>query len=309
MTLRLVFMGTPAFAVPTLEALHDAGHEIAAVFTRPPAASGRGLKPQPSPVQAAAEARGLPVRTPRTLKDGAEAAWLRQAGADAAIVVAYGLLLPKAVLEAPRLGCLNLHASLLPRWRGAAPIHRAVMAGDRETGVAVMRMEEGLDTGPVALVERVPIGPDATTGELHEQLALSGAGLMVRALALLEAGELSFTPQPSEGVTYARKIENEEARIDWAAPAAEIHDLVRGLSPWPGAYFMADLGRGAERVRLLRSEIAPGSGEPGALLADGVVACGDGGVRPLRLQRSGRPPMEAGEFWRGARLPPGARLL
>lgn len=308
MTLRVAFMGTPDFAVPTLEAIRAAGHEIAAVYTRAPAAAGRGLKPRPSPVEVAAGRHGLPVRVPAGLKDGREAAHLREVGVAVAVVVAYGLLLPPAILDAPRHGCLNLHASILPRWRGAAPIHRAVMAGDRETGVAVMRMEAGLDTGPVAVVERVPIGPDDTTGEVHDRLATLGAGLVVRALRDLETGALAFSPQPEAGVTYARKIVNEEARIDWGVSAQEVHDLVRGLSPWPGAFFEADLGRGPERVKVLRSEVADGAGPAGTLLPDGVIACGERAVRPLLVQRSGRAPVEAGEFWRGVRLGLGARL-
>jgi methionyl-tRNA formyltransferase len=308
MTLRVAFMGTPDFATPTLEAIRADGHDILAVYTRAPAAAGRGLKARPSPVEVVAERLGLPVRTPAGLKDGSEAALLRDLGVEVAVVVAYGLLLPPAILDAPRRGCLNLHASLLPRWRGAAPIHRAVMAGDRETGVAVMRMEAGLDTGPVALSERAPIGPDATTGELHDELATRGAALMARALRLMADGDLAFTPQSAEGVTYARKIANEEARIDWRRPAQAAHDHVRGLSPWPGAFFEADGGRGPERVKVLRSEVADGSGEPGTLLPGGAVACRAGAIRPLVLQRSGRAPVVAAEFWRGFRLETGARL-
>ena len=308
MSLRVAFMGTPDFAVPSLRAVAEAGHAVASVHTRAPAAFGRGLRPRPSPVQAAAETLGMPVRTPPGLKDGAEVARLLADGIDVAVVVAYGLLLPPAYLAAPRLGCLNLHASLLPRWRGAAPIHRAIMAGDRETGVAIMRMEEGLDTGPVALVERVAIRPDATAGELHDILAERGAQLLVRALAALEAGTLRFEPQPSEGVTYAAKIANDEARIDWSLSAARVHDLIRGLSPWPGAFLEADLGRGPERVKLLRSERADGAASPGTLLANGAIACGEGAVRPLLLQRAGRGPTPADAFWRGTRLAPGTRL-
>jgi methionyl-tRNA formyltransferase len=243
------------------------------------------------------------------LRDEAAATAFRAYRPDVAVVVAYGLILPRPILEAPRLGCLNLHASLLPRWRGAAPIHRAVMAGDPETGVAVMRMEEGLDTGPVALTEHVPIGPDVTTGELHDELAARGAALMVRALDDLEAGNLAFTPQADDGVTYAAKITNEEARIDWARPARELHNHVRGLSPFPGAFFEADLGRGPERVKVLRTALAEGEGEPGVLLApDGLVACGGGAVRLLAVQRAGRGPIPAPEFLRGVRIGPGAKL-
>jgi methionyl-tRNA formyltransferase len=308
MTLRVVFMGTPAFAVPVLERLVGE-HEVAGVYTRPPAASGRGLKPKPSPVQAIAEAHGIPVETPSSLKEAAAREALARYRPDLAVVVAYGMLLPRAILDTPRLGCLNLHASLLPRWRGAAPIQRAVMAGDRETGVAIMRMEEGLDTGPVAAVERVAIGPDETSGELHDRLSVLGAGLMGRVLADLEAGRAVFTEQAEDGVTYARKITNEEARINWAASAGAVHDEVRGLSPWPGAFFEAELGRGRERVKVLRTELAEGSGEPGRHLGEGVIACGSGAVRLSHVQRSGRGPVTAAEFLRGVRLEPGAPLV
>src|ERR687894_1483412 len=258
MSLRVVFMGTPDFAVPTLSALAGAGHAIVAVYTRAPASAGRGLELKPSPVHRLAQNLGLPVLTPRSLRTEEAADAFRAHGADVAVVVAYGLILPPAILQAPRLGCLNLHASLLPRWRGAAPIQRAVMAGDRETGVAVMRMEEGLDTGPVAMAERVDIAPEMNAGELHDRLMVLGADLMVRALAALSRGALSFTPQPKEGVTYAHKLKNEDAQIDWSRPAQAIHDHIRGLSPFPGAYFTADFGKGPERVKVLRA--APASG-------------------------------------------------
>ena len=317
MTLRLVFMGTPDFAVPTLDALAEAGHDIAAVYTRAPAASGRGLASRPSPVQAAAERRGIAVRTPRSLRSEEEAAALTALAPDLAVVVAYGLLLPPAILTIPRHGCLNLHASLLPRWRGAAPIHRAVMAGDTETGIAVMRMEEGLDTGPIGLEARLAIGPNATTGEMHDALAVRGAALMLEALAALEAGTLRFRPQspdPSpagEGsgpVTYARKLGNEESRIVWDAPASAVHDQIRGLSPWPGAFFEADLGRGPERIKVLRAQLVEGAGPSGTLLDDGRVACRDGALQLLRVQRAGKAPAAWGDFARGARLAPDARL-
>ena len=233
----------------------------------------------------------------------------RAHGADVAVVVAYGMILPKTILDVPPLGCLNLHASLLPRWRGAAPIQRAIMAGDAETGVAVMKMEEGLDTGPVAMAERVSIGPDMTAGELHDRLAPLGADLMVRALAALSRGALSFTPQSADGVTYAHKIANAEARIDWDKPAGAVHNHVRGLSPFPGAFFTADFGKGAERVKVLRTQPADGDGPPGALLDQrGTVACGAGAVRLALVQRAGRPPVAAEDFLRGARLPAGALL-
>lgn len=303
MTLRVVFMGTPDFAVPVLEAVASAGHTIAAAYTRAPAASGRGMKTRPSPVQKAAEARGIPVLIPPNFRASEDREAFAAHGADVAVVVAYGLLLPKPILDAPRLGCLNVHASLLPRWRGAAPIHRAVLAGDRETGVAVMRMEEGLDTGPVGLEARVPIGPDATTGELHDLLSAEGARLMAEALSRLEAGTLVFRPQAEAGVTYARKISNDEARIDWSLPAAAVHDLVRGLSPFPGAFTELDLGRGVERIKILRGEKVAGTGAPGALIGE-AITCGEGAYRPLMLQRAGKAPVAAAEFWRGNRSAP-----
>jgi methionyl-tRNA formyltransferase len=309
MTLRIVFMGTPAFAAPTLAEIVGQGHEVAAVYTRAPAAAGRGMALKPSPVQALAERFGLPVLTPTTLRGDDAAAAFRAHGADAAVVVAYGMILPRPILDAPALGCLNLHASLLPRWRGATPIQRAVMAGDSETGVAVMRMEAGLDTGPVAMVERVAIGPDMTAGDVHDRLMPLGADLMARALAALSRGALQFTSQPDEGVTYAKKITNEEARIDWSRPAQDVHNHVRGLSPFPGAFFMADLGKGPERVKALRTALADGAGAPGTLLDDcGAVACGKGAVRLLQVQRAGKGPMSVADFLRGVRLGPEASL-
>jgi methionyl-tRNA formyltransferase len=309
MTLRIVFMGTPDFAVPTLSEIVGQGHEVVAVYTRPPAAAGRGMELKLSPVHRMAEGFGIPVFTPKTLRTDETLEIFRSHAADVAVVVAYGMILPRAVLEAPELGCLNLHASLLPRWRGAAPIQRAIMAGDAETGVAVMKMEEGLDTGPVAMVERVAIAPDANAGELHDRLMVLGADLMVRALAALSRGGLGFTPQPEQGVTYAHKLTNEDARIDWARPARAVHDHIRGLSPFPGAFFTADFGKGEERVKVLRAERSDGTGEPGSLLdPKGVVACGGGAVRLLQVQRAGKAPMSAEEFLRGVRLDAGARL-
>src|SRR5919107_5846409 len=309
MSLRVVFMGTPDFAVPTLSEVVGQGHEVVAVYTRPPAAAGRGMELKPSPVHAMADRFGIPVSTPKTLRTDEAAETFRSHEADVPVVVAYGMLLPRAILEAPELGCLNLHASLLPRWRGAAPIQRAIMAGDAETGVAVMRMEEGLDTGPVAMVERVAIGPDMTAGELHDRLMVLGADLMVRALAALSRGALSFTPQPAEGVTYAHKITNEECRIDWREPAASVHDQVRGLSPFPGAFFTAESGKGPERVKVLRTARAEGTGAPGTLLDPaGTIACGEGAVRLVQVQPAGKQGMGADEFLRGRRLAPGARL-
>jgi methionyl-tRNA formyltransferase len=307
--LRVVFMGTPEFAVPTLSEILGQGHEVAAVYTRPPAAAGRGMELKPSPVHRLAERFALPVLTPKSLRGEEAAQAFRAHDADVAVVVAYGLILPKPVLDAPRLGCLNLHASLLPRWRGAAPIQRAVMAGDEETGVAIMKMEEGLDTGPVGMMERVSIGADATAGELHDRLMTLGADLMVRALAALARGTLTFTPQPSEGVTYAAKITNDEARIAWDRPAREVHNRVRGLSPFPGAFFTADFGRGGERVKVLRTTLAEGSGVPGTLLDQtGTVACGASAVRLVAVQRAGKGQVAAEDFLRGVRLGPGDRL-
>ena len=307
MALRLVFMGTPDFAVPTLLELVGAGHDVAAVYSRAPKPAGRrGLEMTPTPVAREAERFGLPVFTPRTLKTSDAADAMRAHGADAAVVVAYGLILPKPVLDAFPLGCFNLHASLLPRWRGAAPIHRAVMAGDKETGVMVMKMDEGLDTGAIAMAERVPIGPDATTGELHDELARRGAKLMLVALGALERGSVTLTPQAAVGVTYAAKIDKNETRIDWRKPWQAVHNHCRGLSPFPGAWCeIADVGR----IKVLRTSKGAGAGEPGRVLDDRLtVACGDGAVRIVELQRSGGRPMSAAEFLRGTPVPPGGIL-
>jgi methionyl-tRNA formyltransferase len=303
-------MGTPDFAVPALTQIISEGHLVAAVYTRAPRPSGRrGLEPRPSPVHAAALRFGIEVMMPRSLRSGEAAATLRGFKPDAVVVAAYGLILPKAILDVPPKGCLNLHASLLPRWRGAAPIRRAIMAGDLETGIIVMRMEEGLDTGPVALTERIAIGPDANAGEISGQLAHLGAVLIVRALLLLEENALIFTPQATAGVTYAHKIDKAEARIDWTKPAADVHNLVRGLAPFPGAFFEAELGKGVERVKVLRTEISKESGTPGRVLdAYMTIACGQGALRLLQVQRSGRAPMPAADFLRGARLSEGTLL-
>ncbi len=303
-------MGTPEFSVPVLEEIIGQGHEVAAVYTRAPKPAGRrGLEMLPSPVHAAAERLGLRVLTPKSLKSEDEAAIFAGFQADVAVVVAYGLILPKAILAVPPLGCLNLHASLLPRWRGAAPIQRAIMAGDSETEIMVMRMEEGLDTGPVALVEKVAIDPETTAGELHDRLSRLGADLMARALAALGRGSLVFTPQATQGVTYAHKIDKAEARIDWTKPAHELHDLVRGLSPFPGAFFEADLGKGLERIKVLRSQVIDGSGVPGTVIDDALgIACGEGVLRLLIVQRAGKAPMTAADFLRGTKLAPGAFL-
>lgn len=309
MTLRVAFMGTPDFAVPVLQAILNGPHDVVCVYTRPPALYGRGLKTRPSPVQAAAEPRGVRIETPVSLRADDAVPALVGYRPDVAVVVAYGLLLPRAILDVPRLGCLNLHASLLPRWRGAAPIQRAVMAGDRETGIAVMRMEEDLDTGPVAAEERVPIDDAASAGELHDTLSALGAAMIGPALDALEAGRLTFHEQAEAGVTYARKITNGEARLDWAEPAARLHDHVRGLSPFPGAFFETDLGRGPERIKVLRTERVDRTGEPGTILdADGTVACGEGALRLLTVQRAGRGAVSAVEFLRGVRRGPGDRL-
>ncbi|WEF23809.1 methionyl-tRNA formyltransferase [Paracoccus sp. S3-43] len=293
--MRVIFMGTPEFSVPALRAV-AARHEVMAVYSQPPRAAGRGQKPRPSAVQAAAESVGIPVRTPLRLRDADEQAAFAALGADVAVVVAYGLILPQPVLDAPRLGCLNIHASLLPRWRGAAPIHRAVMAGDAETGVAIMRMEAGLDTGPVLAEARTAIGTEETTADLHDRLAAMGADLIVDVLDRLP---LPAVPQPEEGVTYAAKIDKAEARVDWTRPAAEVDRLIRGLSPFPGAWCEI----GGERVKLLRSRVVAGAGLPGRVLGGFTVACGTGAVEVLEAQRSGKKPMSAGELLRGWVLP------
>jgi methionyl-tRNA formyltransferase len=302
LALRLVFMGTPDFAVPTLVELVGGGHDIAAVYTRAPQPAGRGLAPRPSPIAREAERFGLPIFTPKTLKESGAAEAMRAHGADAAVVVAYGLILPKSILETFPLGCFNLHASLLPRWRGAAPIHRAIMAGDQETGVMVMKMDEGLDTGAIAMAEHVSIGGNTTTGELHDELARRGADLMLRALAALEKGQLQLTPQAPSGVTYANKIAKSEARIDWTKPWNEVHNHCRGLSPFPGAW--CELA-GAGRVKILLTTKGSGSGPPGQVLDNKLtVACGSGAVRLVELQRAGKQPMAADEFLRGTPVVP-----
>ena len=304
--MRLVFMGTPDFAAPVLSELAGQGHEIAGVFTRAPKPAGRrGMELTKTPVHRLAEGFNFPVFTPKTFRDPETIEVLRALEPEAAIVVAYGLILPPEALAVPPAGCLNLHASLLPRWRGAAPIQRAVMAGDAESGVMAMRMEEGLDTGPVAMAERVAIGPDETSGELHDRLKTVGADLMGRAVAALGRDALTFRPQAAEGVTYAAKIDKAEARIDWSRPAAQVHNLIRGLSPFPGAWFEL----AGERVKVLRSAIAEGAGAPGELVDDRLaVACGEGAVRLLSVQRAGKGPVDAAAFLNGARLKPGARI-
>jgi len=315
MPLRVIFMGTPEFSVPVLRAIAEAGHEIAAVYTQPPRAAGRrGLELTPSPVQREAERLDVAVSSPTSLKSETEQAAFRALQADVAVVVAYGLLLPKAILEAPRLGCINGHASLLPRWRGAAPIQRAIMAGDTETGMMVMHMEEGLDTGPVALVEKCAIGPDMTAGDLHDRLMNIGATLMVEALSRLETNTLASTLQATDGVTYARKIDKSETRVDWTRPAGEVHNHIRGLSPFPGAWCEADIGGRTERLKLLRSTLSEGTlsegmGESGGILDDRLtVACGTGAVRLVEVQRAGGRPAAAQEFLRGAKIEKGMKF-
>ncbi|MDN2578537.1 methionyl-tRNA formyltransferase [Aquibium sp. ELW1220] len=310
MPLRIVFMGTPDFSVATLRAMAQAGHQVVAVYTQPPRAAGRrGLELTRSPVHVEAERLDIEVRTPKSLKGEAEQEAFRALHADVAVVVAYGLLLPRAILEAPRLGCFNGHASALPRWRGAAPIQRAIMAGDGDTAMMVMKMEEGLDTGPVAMSRVVPIGSDMTAGELHDVLMRAGAALMVETLAAIEAGTLTLTPQPADGVTYARKIDKAETRVDWSHPAMRVDSHIRGLSPFPGAWCEVTIGGRPERLKLLRSTRVEGSGPPGTLLDDRLtIACGEGAVRLLEVQRAGGKPLAATEFLRGAKLVPGDRL-
>ena len=308
--MRIIFMGTPGYAAPTLLALHEAGHQIVAVYSQPPRPAGRrGLEVTPSPVHAAAERLGIPVFTPKSLKGADEQAAFRAFDADAAVVVAYGLLLPKAILDAPRLGAWNGHASLLPRWRGAAPIQRAIMAGDAETGVMIMKMDEGLDTGPVALTEKVAISDTVTAGELHDILSAMTARLMVDAMARLERGELPVTPQAEAGVTYAAKISKAETRIDFSRSAEEVHNHVRGLAPSPGAWFELSAGGRAERVKLLATERAASDAKavvPGSVLDDRLtIACGEGAVRLLTLQKAGGKPLAAEDFLRGTPVPAG----
>ena len=303
---RLVFMGTPEFAVPSLTALVAAGHDVISVYTQPPRPAGRGKKPRATPVQAAADQHGIAVRTPETLRAAEEQDVLSALGADAIVVVAYGLILPKAVLDMPRLGCLNVHASLLPRWRGAAPIQRALLAGDTETGISIMVLDEGLDTGPVVLQHAIDIAPGETAGTLHDRLADLGAALIVKALAGVSDGRLAATDQRDEGATYARKIARSEAEIDWGRSAEDIDRQVRALAPSPGAWFR----HGAERVKVFACMITAGeSGNPGEVL-DGrlTIACGAGALRLQRLQREGRKAMDADAFLRGQALPPGTQL-
>ncbi|MGF1651179.1 MAG: methionyl-tRNA formyltransferase [Hyphomicrobiaceae bacterium] len=324
--MRVIFMGTPAFSVPTLSEIISAGHNVVAVYTQPPRPAGRGMAETKSPVHLEAESAGIAISTPKSLRGTDVQRAFAAHGADVAVVVAYGLILPKPILDAPRFGCLNLHASALPRWRGAAPIQRAVMAGDHETAAMVMRMDEGLDTGPVCLAQRVPIGPDMTAGDLHDRLSIEGADLIVRALAALERGSLTFTPQAETGVTYAAKIDKAEAEIRFDRPAAEVHNHIRGLSPFPGAWCSfesenAETNSAPERLKVLRSEVLGDREahglfadnrplpEPGTVLDDRLaVACREGAVRLLTIQRAGKKPLRAEELLRGLRLRSGARL-
>lgn len=300
--MRIVFMGTPDFSVPVLDALVAAGHEIAAVYSQPPRPAGRGKKDRPSPVQARAEVLGLPVRHPVSLKGAEAQAEFAALEADVAVVVAYGLILPQAVLDAPAKGCLNIHASLLPRWRGAAPIHRAIMAGDTETGVCIMQMEAGLDTGPVLLCRETAIGPEETTGALHDRLSKMGAAAIVEALAQLDG--LTAEPQPEAGVCYAAKIDKAEARVDWTASAPHINNQVLGLSPFPGAWTMV----AGKRLKLLQSRVAEGQGAPGEVLEGLTVACGQGAVEITRVQPEGKGAMDVKDWLLGARIAPGTVL-
>ena len=309
MALRVVFMGTPDFSVPALSEIASAGHDVVAVYTQPPRAAGRGMGERKSPVHTFADEAAIPVFTPKSLRRLETQEEFAELAPDVAVVAAYGLILPRAILQTPPLGCLNLHASLLPRWRGAAPIQRAIMAGDKETGVMIMKMEEGLDTGPVALMYHMLIGPDSTGGEIHDQLSLVGANLMLTALSMLEAGELDFTPQAAEGKTYAPKITKEETRIDWSLPSTEVHNRIRALSPYPGAWFEALLGGRAERVKVLRSVLVQNKGDPGLLLdANLTVACGSQAVRLTQVQRAGKRPMGGADFLRGFPLGRGTQF-
>jgi methionyl-tRNA formyltransferase len=312
MALRIIFMGTPDFSVPTLTALAEAGHEIVAVYSQPPRPAGRrGLELVKSPVHQAAERLGIPVRTPVNFREDAEREAFRALKADVAVVVAYGLLLPEAILSGTRLGCYNGHASLLPRWRGAAPIQRAIMAGDAETGMMVMKMEKGLDTGPVALTARVAIGETMTAGELHDALMQEGGALMVEAMAKLEAGNLPLTPQAEEGVLYAAKIDKAETRIGFSKPAKDVHNHIRGLSPFPGAWFELPVAGKPERVKVLASALVDEAAvhPAGTVLDDALaIACGKGAVRLLRLQKAGGKPLDAADFLRGTPVAPGQVL-
>lgn len=304
MALRIIFMGTPDFSVPSLKRLAADGHEVCACYSQPPRPAGRrGLELKESPVHQAAVQLGIPVFTPTSLKNADEQAQFAAHEADVAVVIAYGLLLPRPILEAPRLGCFNGHASLLPRWRGAAPIQRAIMAGDAQTGVNIMKMDEGLDTGPVALGFPVSIGPNMSAGELHDVLSETTADLMAKAMHDLEAEKLSLQAQPNEGVTYAHKIEKDEARLDWSRPAGEVHNHIRGLSPFPGAWCEMTISGKPHRVKLLKSEQSGENGTPGAIVADPLtIACGEGAVKLFTVQRAGKQAQDAQTFRNGNKI-------
>ncbi len=303
--LRLVFMGTPDFSVPILEALIGAGHEVICAYSQPPKPVGRGHKTRPTPVHAFAEEKGIEVRTPKNFKDNADKQAFIDLEADLAIVVAYGLILPKPILEAPRLGCVNIHASLLPRWRGAAPIQRAILAGDKESGVTIMQMDEGLDTGDMLMGETIRLTPRTTAEELHDNLAKLGAELIVKAVSGLDEGRLVAVPQPEQGVTYASKLEKNEGRLDWSKPALELQRAINAFTPWPGATF----NHGETRIKVLEAEVVEASGPPGTVLDDALtIACGDQALRPLKVQRPGKGPMETQALLRGYQIPPGAVL-
>ncbi len=309
MSLRVAFMGTPDFSVPTLKALAEAGHEIAAVYSQPPRPAGRGQKERPSPVQAYAESRGWEVRTPASLKTPEAQADFAALDLDVAVVVAYGLILPQAILDAPRLGCVNVHASLLPRWRGAAPIQRALLAGDAETGVTIMQMEAGLDTGPMLLKRSLPIARETSAQDLHDALAELGASMINEALDGLAAGTLTATPQPDEGVTYAEKLDKAEGRLDWSDSAEALDRRIRAFTPWPGAFFEVEGAKGRERVKVLQAELCEESGVPGTVLdGQATVACGKGALRLKKVQRAGKAPMDAEAWLRGFDLPAGTVL-
>ncbi|WP_207455307.1 methionyl-tRNA formyltransferase [Azospirillum sp. SYSU D00513] len=309
--LRLIFMGTPDFAVPSLNALVEAGHEVVCVYSQPPRPAGRGQQVQKSPVHRFAEERGIPVRTPKSLRNAEAQAEFAELKADAAVVAAYGLILPQPVLDAPRLGCLNVHGSLLPRWRGAAPIQRAILAGDDETGITIMQMDVGLDTGAMLLKEAVPITPATTASSLHDELAALGARMIVEALDGIAAGRLTAEPQPEEGVTYAAKLTREDGRLDWTQPASYVERQVRALTPWPGCWFDAPKAEGTERIKVLKAELAPDArtAAPGTVLDDRLtIACAGGAVRLTSVQRPGKGPVDGAAFLRGFDLPPGSRL-
>ncbi|WP_377291235.1 methionyl-tRNA formyltransferase [Rhizobium sp. SG2393] len=310
MPLKIIFMGTPAFSVPTLAALKEAGHEIVACYSQPPRPAGRrGLETVKSPVHQAAELLGIPVLTPLNFRAEEDRATFRAFDADVAVVVAYGLLLPEAILSGTRLGCYNGHASLLPRWRGAAPLQRAIMAGDAETGMMIMKMDKGLDTGPVALTERVTIAPDMTGGELHDRMMQVGGRLMREAMGRLDANDLPLTPQAEEGVVYAQKISKAETEIDFSQPAETVHNHIRGLAPFPGAWLEAVIGGKPERIKVLGSTLGEGSGAPGTVVSEKLdIACGSGAVRLTRLQKAGGKALAAEDFLRGTALPVGTLI-